>query len=1173
MENDKSEPQAPQSQSPAPVAPVRKPGGGNAKWYAVIVVLIMIIAAVAVLAYYHPAGSSAKVESASTSATLGQPYNLTVQTNGVFQSLTVHWGDHSTTTLSYGGNNKVTLQHTYNNPGTYYVYYTVNFGGSTYSSSNQLVPVTISAPLSSLVPTESYGLAQLEHASAKPLVNLTNLYKPGTGLDYILGYFSAPSNSSYAVIGQSLTVYQNGTAVNSSVLPYYYNFSAGEYELSAANSFFNMSSLSSGYYEMALQTTTAAPMVTSGIPSVVENTTVATYATNEQVTYSSTSKLNYGTSATYSSTPPELMYLNNTTVTNEAKTNLTYITSANVTYQGMTAVTMPVFTPFTMDMGANVTMTGYANVSFLNNGTVKSNAASFSKGHFNNATSSVYMLKPGEYVNFTSPGDMQVVNQSLTNDLEFSAGSMVVYQPGLKLDDLSTSNVHYNMNSTLQYTNPSTTVTYLHKTNVTLILYVTGTQQPTTVGEIQASAGVYTTTYYVDVYVANSADVYVAPTSGQTFTNAEIAPGGYTTLDPQIAFYTTDEEILQNTMLTLVGFNGSSASSFVPLAASQVPTTTNGGINTNTATYTVHDPWGTSYVVHIKPGENYTFHIRANATWQNGQPVTAYDAYYGLVRDLLFADALPGTGGYLLGGYVLPGGNLAANTYWNITQNITYNNKTQNVTIHTQGVVPPSLFFQLVAGPETSPIDATWLAQHGDAIQFTPSGFANYSQTGNAADYNTYVQNHIMSDGPYMVSYNLPASEMVLVKNPAYNEPGPWFPAATISTVNLQYVSSPSTAYLEFESGAAQSVIGLPTTPYWPEIQALNSVGKVHIYPYNSIGIYFYNFNTRVNTTYLSSLVSNENMPSTLFVNPNVRKAFAYAYNYSEYFNQQVGNAIYNTTFENPYVGLLPPGMLYNQSIKQVEAQGVKVIDYNGTAYSQIKNASMYWGMFASNTTGSDGFKAMGLSTSSSGTVLYNGKPLVIPIFVPIGDTTDIDGATTWGNALAKMIPGASFPVETTSYTNLFAGYAVQPDAPMPISWGGWSPDYVYPSDYFTGMGLPFNQSTYMSSSYWNPWWIAGGNASVHNPTPNGTEAAMMESMLDNYHNASQNATNPANAEYWFHQLNYQVINSSMEVYIGQAVIHDVFPSDINGNDVVKYQQNLMIGAGNELLYNLMAYS
>ena len=1172
MENDKSEPQAPSSPS-QPVAPVRKPGSRNAKWYAVIVVLIMIIAAVAVLAYYHPAGSSAKVTSASTSATLGQPYNLTVQANGVFQSLTVHWGDHSTSTMTYSGSDKVTLQHTYNNPGTYYVYYTMNFGGSTYSSANQLVPVTISAPLSSLVPTESFGLAQLQNASAHPLVNATSLYKPGTSLHYILGYFSAPSNSSYAVIGQTLTVYQNGTAVNSTVLPYYYNFSAGQYELSAVDSYFNTTGLAAGYYEMALETTTAAPMVTSGVPSVVENTTTASYTAGQKVTYGNTSTLHYGTNATYSSTPPELTYLNTTVVSNTANTNITYVSAANVTYSKSTEVTVPVFTPITLDMGTNLTTTGYANVSFLNNGTLKTNDPAFHSGKFNNSTSA-YMIKPGQYLNFTSPADVQVVNQSLTNVLVFGAQSTVVYPSGMKVvvSPSTGTDVTYNTVSTLEYTNPSTTVTYVDATNVTIILYVTGSQQPTTVGEIDASAGVYTTTYYVDLYVANSANVYVAPVSGQTFTNAEIAPGGYTTLDPQIAFYTTDEEILQNTMLTLVGFNGSSASSFVPLAASQVPTTANGGVNTNYANYTVKDPWGTSYTVHIKPGENYTFHMRANATWQNGQPVTAYDAYYGLVRDLLFADSLPGTGGYLLGGYVLPNGNLGANTYWNITQNITYNNKTQNVTIHTQGVVPPSLFFQLIAGPETSPIDATWLAQHGDAIQFTPSGFANYSATGNAADYNSYVQNHIMSDGPYMVSYNLPASEMVLVKNPAYNEPGPWFPSATITTVNLQYVSSPSTAYLEFESGAAQSVIGLPTTPYWPEIQALNSSGKVHIYPYNSIGIYFYNFNTRINTTYLSSIVSNANVPSTLFVNPNVRKAFAYAYNYSKYFNQQVGNAIYKTTFENPYVGLLPPGMLYNQSISQVEAHGIQVVDYNGTAYAQLSNATHYWNMFV-NSNSPDGFKNMGLSTSSSGTVLYNGKPLVIPIFVPIGDTTDIDGATTWGNELAKMIPGASFPVETTSYTNLFAGYAVQPAAPMPISWGGWSPDYVYPSDYFTGMGLPFNQSTYMSSSYWNPFWISGGNSTIHNPTPNGTEAAMMNSMLDNYHNASANATNPANAQYWFHKLNYQVINSSMEVYIGQTVIHDVYPSYINGNDVVKYQENLMIGAGNELLYNLMAYT
>ncbi|MDS0257494.1 hypothetical protein ApAK_07425 [Thermoplasmatales archaeon AK] len=1176
---DNSGSNEPKSTGPAMPQP-RRPGG-NGKWYAVIVVLIIIIAALAVLSYYHPTGSSSQVVSANSTATLGQPYNLTLKTNGVFKTLTVYWGDSSQQTVNYGGSDTVTLSHVYNSPGSYFIYYSVNFGGSVYTNSQQLIPVYISAPLSSLQPDTSYGLLNLKSNTTAPLVTNTFIFKPSTSLSYIVGYFSAPANSSFAVIGQNALIYQNGSLVNTVTLPYVFNFSQGAYVLPPNQSFLNLTNLSSGYYEIGLQTTTGMPVTSSGVPSVVENTTMVAYKAGQVVTYGNSTSLEYGTSSMFSGVP-QITYNNNTTLEVMKNTNITFVSAGYVTYWNQTTVSIPVFTPLTAYAGANFTATGYANLSFMNNGTLHTSASSFKSGKFNNKTAA-YEVKPGEYLNFSSTAMFQIVNQSTGNMFKIGKSSKVDYSASTQLDVLSTNNETIMMGTTLEYTNHvSTQVKYDMGTNATIIIYVSGTQQPIMVGQIDPSAGVYTTTYYYDVFIAPSAKTYSSPLAGATWTSAEVAPGGYTTLDPQIAYYTVDSEILQNTMLTLITYNGSSSSSFVPLIASAVPSTSNGGINTNYNNYTAKTPWGTTYTVHIQPYENYTFHIRANATWQDGTPVTAYDAYYGLVRLLLFTDASPGTGSWLLAQYFLPSPYTNTISYYNITTNLTYNNKTDNVTIHFQHPMPPSLVFQIISDTEDAPIDASWLIAHGDGITFTPAGFTAYEATGDLSDYNSYVQNHIMADGPYEVVYNVPASEIVLAANPNYNPPGPWYPKPTITTVQIQYLSEPSTAYLEFQSGTAQTAEGLPTNPYWGEFLAAQAKGTVKIYPFTTISINFYDFNMRTNITMLQSIVHNANLPSELFVNPNARIAFAYAYNYSEYLNQQVGNKLYpNSTFGLPYAGMLPPGMLYSQNITQLEQNKSLVVNQNGTAYAHYTMAEHYWQMFMNGTGYVDGKLVakdngtdMGIQWSPTNhEYLYNGKPLVIPIFVPLGDTTDINGATTWASLLSQVIPGATFPIEAVPYTDLFAVYAVQPNAPMPVSWGGWAPDYVYPTDYLVAMALPVNTSTYMSADYFNTFWISGGNSTISNPYYNMTEVALMKQMLSAFHNATANSTNPVLAKKWFDVVNEYNANLSNDVDLYQAVGHWVFPSNVNGNDVTKYQENLLIGAGAELEYNLLSYT
>ncbi|MCL5783706.1 MAG: ABC transporter substrate-binding protein [Candidatus Thermoplasmatota archaeon] len=1142
------------SQSMAP--PVRPTG--NVKWYAIIVVLIMVISGLAVMTVYHPAGSSTKVILGTDLATLNQPYNLTLQSNGVFKSVTVNWGEGATQTFSYQGSNTITMEHTYSSPGQYYIYYSMDFGSSTVTNQQDLIPVHTSAALSAVSPYVSYGLMQLEKNSTAPLVNNSFIFAPGTNLSFIAGYFSAPADGAHQVIGQTLLVYQNGSLVNEIPLAYAYNMADGQYELSASSSYVNMT-FNQGVYALGLQTTTAVPMTTTDAATTVTNTTVVSYNAGQTVTYGNSTQLTYGTTANYTTSPPMLTYVSGAMVKSTGVTNVTY-QSANLTYTTTgTELALPLSKAISVAKGTNFTMKGDANVTFLTNGTAKNTTGTFT---FNDTTAA-YELMNGEYYNFSQGTSFKIVNQSTNQTFKVTAGSNFVYVngKGVQVTTWSTNSVTYNENSTLTYTNPSTSITYLNATNVTITVDITGVSAPINVGQIDTTQGVYTSTYYYDVMAFPTASQYVSPVGGSTFTSAEVAPGGYTTLDPQIAFYTVDSEILINTMMPLVNFNGSQAGSFVPDVASQVPTASNGGISSN--------------------GMNYTFHIRSNLNWQDGTPVTVYDAYYALVRLMLFTNAQPLTGSYLLANYLLPAPFYDSVSYQNITSAITYSNATQNLTLHFQQAMSPTVVFQLIAASEADPIDANWLIAHGAGIQFTPSGFQNYTAQGNLADYNTYVQNHVMADGPYQISYNLPGSQIVLVANSNFVSPGSWDPVPTIKTVSIQYLSQPSTAFLELKSGAAQSAVGIPATPYWPQIKQLASGANpsLQIKEFPTLGIYFYNFNVNTNMTLLHTMVHNANMPGNLFVNPNARKAFDYAYNYSEYLNVQIGNALYNTTFAQSFVGMLPPGMLYNQSIAQLKAAGINFHNENGTANANFSEAHMYWNwaMNGTDPNARDNLTTMGIKYTN-GIATYDGSPLVIPIFVPIGDSPDTAGATTWASVMEKVIPGASFPVESVSYTQIFATFALPGGNPMPISWGGWAPDYVYPTDYELSMSLPTNLSTYMNPAGFNPWYINGGNSSsaspFYNPNYNHTEANIMNQSLRAYNNATSNSTsNPAKAEYWFHQVNYYIINETMNVNLYQVNFFWTISSKINGNDILNYQENLMVGAGNELTYNLLSYN
>jgi peptide/nickel transport system substrate-binding protein len=101
-----------------------------------------------------------------------------------------------------------------------------------------------------------------------------------------------------------------------------------------------------------------------------------------------------------------------------------------------------------------------------------------------------------------------------------------------------------------------------------------------------------------------------------TFVVQEIS-GGPQTLDPALAYDSASGEILQNVYDNLVFYNREKKTELVPMLATEVPTTKNGGISAD--------------------GKTVTFKIRTGVKFHSGSALTVDDVAYSFQRLVLSA--------------------------------------------------------------------------------------------------------------------------------------------------------------------------------------------------------------------------------------------------------------------------------------------------------------------------------------------------------------------------------------------------------------------------------------------------------------------------------------------------------------------------------------------------------
>ncbi|MGC8619262.1 MAG: ABC transporter substrate-binding protein [Thermoplasmata archaeon] len=665
----------------------------------------------------------------------------------------------------------------------------------------------------------------------------------------------------------------------------------------------------------------------------------------------------------------------------------------------------------------------------------------------------------------------------------------------------------YAVNITIVTYNESSFMSDLVTNNVTSIQYLPASFYNQVIGSEH-----HVESYFVSIYVealGQKASIikYSGSVSNQGVINeAEVVESGPYSFDPAIDYETVGMEVIANVYETLIAYNASSTSEFIPVIAKEIPTFSNGGISQN--------------------GLNYTFYIRNGLKFSNGDLLNVWDVYVSYVRTLLFMLGSPGTPGWILAQDLLPGGGFlpGAISYQNITKAITYDNATQTITFHL--LKPDPAFLDYLADPEgASVLDWNWLVQHGAGITFTPAGFQAYMSQANEQDYNNYIRYNAMGSGPYMIQSYLSGQSIVLAPNPNFTPiPGyPGYSSVPTEKVYIQWVKDPETALLMMKSGQSDITVGLPTTDY-PTVAALQSQGKLNIYSFPTLSIFYFTFNWNINETMMHGTYGSQyNIPSNYFMNPYVRAAFADAFNYTNYIDNLVGNSIYHANFAFHYIGAIPKGMPGYVNATWLQEHGATIPQYNLALAKHLMEESG----------------------------AYN-ESVSFPIVIYAGDPVDFAAAGMWAQALYDIDPNIQATPVYQPFTSTI-GYQVSNMDPMPIYLLGWAPDYPYPSDYVNAMYL--QGGTYAAANGWNYTNLMNAGW---------TQEAQEWQNMTNLILKAGYTTNITKSLQYYDEAEVIAVNLNLYVYTEQLNQLWYYAPYLHG---AQYEENPILGGGGDTLF------
>lgn len=336
--------------------------------------------------------------------------------------------------------------------------------------------------------------------------------------------------------------------------------------------------------------------------------------------------------------------------------------------------------------------------------------------------------------------------------------------------------------------------------------------------------------------------------------------GEMESLDPVYSYDGVTHGMLINVYDTLLKFNGSSLTELVPSLSTQVPTKENGLIS--------------------QDGRTYTFPIRKGVKFHNGQELTPEDVRYSLLRFLL-SDISGGPSSLLL--EPILGVSSTRNDKGKIVVN--YKDAANAVRVEGDKVVitlkRPFAPFLYILARWGYVMNKSWAVEKGawDGSEETWKNFNNFTKD------NDPLFNVTNGTGPFKVArWDIAAKRLTLSANEDYFEGAP-----KLKTILMMTVDEASTLRLMLESGDAD--VAELSPKFISQLKGSDTIALYDNLPRlrtDPVIFFTLDINMQANPDVGSGKLDGQGIPADFFADKDVRKAFAYAFDYEAFLKESM---------------------------------------------------------------------------------------------------------------------------------------------------------------------------------------------------------------------------------------------------------------------------------------------
>lgn len=327
-------------------------------------------------------------------------------------------------------------------------------------------------------------------------------------------------------------------------------------------------------------------------------------------------------------------------------------------------------------------------------------------------------------------------------------------------------------------------------------------------------------------------------------------------LDPAWAYDTASHNLALNIYEPLFAFDGPSTEKLVPLIATRVPTRANGGIS--------------------EDGKVYRIPIRKGVKFHDGTPMTAEDVRYSILRFMLI-DRAAGPSSLLL--EPLVGTPTTRDEKNNLKPDI-FDKAQKAVRLEGDVLVLelPRPYAPLLS------ILASWAP-----VVSKKWAIANKDWDGTKATYPRYNDlkkeasaffERANGTGPFKLDrWDRKTKEFILSRNDAY-----WRAPAKLKRVVIKGVSEVGTRKLMLQAGDADAVYADRSVySQFTNIPGVRNIDGLPTMEMNPVAFFVFEITTAGNPYVGSGKLDGNGIPKDFFSDINVRKGFAYAFDYDGY--------------------------------------------------------------------------------------------------------------------------------------------------------------------------------------------------------------------------------------------------------------------------------------------------